>query len=218
MQERSRRNKPDSTERIKFLRDNTCLEHIEPDLRNGMWKILSSYSDVFHLPEEKFPQIRLTEHRIELTNNGPINAKSYGPPEVHKHEVKKQVSEMFNKKIIQHSDSPYNAPLWVVPKKIDATGKQKWRIVINFRRLNERIIQDAYPLPVIEDILNHLENAKFFSAFGLSVGFHQIPMNKESRKYTAFSTPGGHFEYNRMPFGLKNAPAAFQGMMAQALR
>ena len=72
---------------------------------------------------------------------------------------KKQVSEMLNKKIIQHSDSQYNALLWIVPKKINATGKQKWRIVIDFRRLNQRIIQDAYPLLVIEDILNHLENA-----------------------------------------------------------
>ena len=114
---------------------------------------------MFHLPGEELPQTRLTEHRIELTNNSPINAKSYRPPKVHKREIKKQVSEMLNKKIIQHSDSQYNALLWIVPKKINATGKQKWRIVIDFRRLNQRIIQDAYPLLVIEDILNHLENA-----------------------------------------------------------
>ena len=105
-----------------------------------------------------------------------------------------------------------------VSKKIDATGKQKWRIGIDLRRLNERIIQDAYPFLVIEDILDHLGNAKFFSAFDLSAGFHQIPMNKESRKYTAFSTPEGHFEYNKMPFGRKNASAAFQRMVDQALR
>ena len=126
------------------------------------------------------------------------------------HEIESQVKEMLAKGIIEKSNSPYNAPVWVVPKKQDASGKQKWRIVIDFRKLNEQTDLDAYPLPNIDEILDHLGNAKFFSALDLSSGFHQIPMNKDSKKYTAFSTPQGHFHYNRMPFGLKNAPATFQ--------
>ncbi|CAK9801713.1 Retrovirus-related Pol polyprotein from transposon 17.6 [Anthophora quadrimaculata] len=125
---------------------------------------------------------------------------------------------MLDKNIIEESDSPYNSPVWVVPKKADASGKQKWRIVIDFRKLNELIDQDAYPLPNIDDILSQLGNAKFFSALDLSSGFHQIPMDENSKTYTAFSTPQGHFHYNRMPFGLKNAPATFQRMMDTALR
>ena len=66
--------------------------------------------------------------------------------------------------------------------------------------------------------LHHLGNAKFFSALNLASGFHQIPMHPNSKKYTAFSTSDGHFQYNRMPFGLKNAPATFQRMMDTALR
>ena len=69
--------------------------------------------------------------------------------------------------------------------------------------------QDAYPLPVIEEILDQLGKAKFFSAFDLSSRFQHIPLSEESKKYTSFSTPEGHFEFNRMPFGLKNAPATF---------
>ena len=125
---------------------------------------------------------------------------------------------MLDKGIIEPSDSPYNSPVWVVPKKTDASGKQKWRIVIDFRKLNELTDQDAYPLPDIDNILSQLGNAKFFSALDLSSGFHQIPMNPESKKYTAFSAPQGHYHYNRMPFGLKNAPATFQRMMDTALR
>ena len=135
---------------------------------------------------------------------------------------------MLTKTVISPSDSPYNAPLWVVPKKRDASGKVIWRIVIYFRKLNEKSDHGAYPLPVyplpvyllpvIDDILDHLGNAKFLSAFNLSSGFHQIPMDENSKKCTSFSTPEGHFHFNRMPFGLKNAPASFQRMMDSALR
>lgn len=114
---------------------------------------------------------------------------------------------MINKNLIEESDSPYNSPVWVVPKKSDASEKQKWRIVIDFSKLNELTDQDAYPLPNIDDILSQLGNAKFFSALDLSSGFHQIPMDVTSKKYTAFSRPQGHFQYNRVLFGLKKRPS-----------
>ena len=98
--------------------------------------------------------------------------------------------------VIRDSSSPFNSPILVVPKKE----------------------QDAYPLPVIDEILDQLGKAKFYSVFDLTSGFHHIPLSEESKKYTAFSTTEGHFEFNRMPFGLKNAPATFQRMMDNALR
>ena len=73
--------------------------------------------------------------------------------------------------------------------------------------------QDAYPLPMIDDILDKLGRDKFFSAYDLLTGFHQIPMTEECKKYTAFSISQGHFEYNRMPFRLKIAPGTIQRMM-----
>lgn len=194
------------------------LDHIEQSLRQPIERILTRYISVFNLSTNSLPCTNLTEHTITLTQNKIINSKSYRPPEAHKEEIEKQMKEMLDKRIIEPSDSPYNSPVWVVPKKLDASGKQKWRIVIDFRKLNELTDQDAYPLPQIDDILSQLGNAKFFSALDLSSGFHQIPMNPDSKKFTAFSTPQGHFHYNRMPFGLKNAPATFQRMMDVALR
>ena len=89
---------------------------------------------------------------------------------------------MLSKGIIEESDSTYNAPVWVVPKKLDASGKRRWRILIDFRKLNELTEQDAYPLPNSDKILDYLGKAKFFSALDLSSGFHQIPVQKESKK------------------------------------
>ena len=82
-------------------------------------------------------------------------------------------------------------------------------MVVDFRDLNQRTIGDAYPLSNITDILDQLGGAMYFSVFDLA-GFHQIKMVPEDQWKTAFSTPGGHYEYKRMPMGLKNAPATFQ--------
>ena len=180
-------------EQISKFRQSIRTSHIEKGMREPIEKILIHYLDVFNLETDSLHCTNLAKHIITLRENKIINTKFYRPPECHKAEIEKQMKEMLSKNIIGALDSPYNSPVWVVPKKVDALGKQKWRIVIDFRRLNELTKQDAYPLPDIDDILSQLGNSKFFSALDLSSGFHQIPMDPESKKYTAFSTPQGHF-------------------------
>lgn len=82
-----------------------------------------------------------------------------------------------------------------------------------FSELNDKTVGDAYPLPNITEILDQLGSAKYFSIFDLASGFHQIRMHPDDSYKTAFSTPHGHYEFDRMPFGLKNALATFQRLM-----
>lgn len=89
--------------------------------------------------------------------------------------------------IIRHSESPWNAPLMVVPKKADAQGEKKWRVVIDFRELNRVTIKDAFPIPNIADILDQLGKSQYFSCLDLASGYHQVKMNPEDTEKTAFS-------------------------------
>lgn len=125
---------------------------------------------------------------------------------------------MLSDGIIVPSKSEWNFPLIVVPKKLDASGKRKWRICIDFRKLNDVTVGDSFPLPNIQDILDKIGKARYFSALDCASGYLQVPIVPEDQCKTAFSTPKGHFEYTRMPFGLKSAPATFQRMMNAVLR
>lgn len=102
-------------------------------------------------------------------------------------------------------------------KKMDASGEKKWRVVIDYRKLNEISIGDSYHLPNITEILDQLGYSKYFTTIDLTSGFHQIPMNPQDASKTAFSVPSGHYHFNGMPFGLKNAPATFQRLMITVL-
>ena len=206
-----------SSSRIKRLKTFINTDHLNEEETEHVQNILEEYEDCFHLPEEKLKFTTMAKHSIPTTDNMPIYVKQYRYPPVHKEEIDKQVTKLLEDEVITPSTSPYNAPLWIVPKKSTADGQRKWRMVIDFRKLNEKTVGDAYPLPNIVEILDQLGSAKYFSVFDLAQGFHQIPMDPDDQAKTAFSTPYGHYEYQRMPFGLKNAPATFQRLMDNVL-
>jgi hypothetical protein len=107
--------------------------------------------------------------------------------------------------------------LLIVSKKTGASGEKKWRLVVDFRKLNEKTIGDEYPLPDINEILDQLGQSKYFSCLDMVMGYHQIELMEEDKEKTAFSTKNGHWEYKRLPFGLKTAPSTFQRMINTVL-
>ena len=104
-----------------------------------------------------------------------------------KGEIQNQIQKLLDDKIIKPSISPYSSPVWLVPKKTDPFGKKKFRMFIDYRKLNEKTVEDKYPLPRIGEILENLGKCCYFSTVDLAQGFHQIKMHPELIEKTAFT-------------------------------
>jgi hypothetical protein len=107
--------------------------------------------------------------------------------------MRRQVEGLRREEIIRKSNSPWNSPLLIVPKKTDAAGGKKWRLVIDYRKVNENTVGDTYPLPDVKEILDQLGQAKHFSCIDMVMGYHQIDVAEQDRAITAFNTQEGNW-------------------------
>lgn len=187
--------------------DKNPLNNFDTDLDNHNVKrleeIIQKFSHCFD-DDSRVGECEVVM-KIELTTEVPFYYRPYRMSLKEQKIVRDIVQNLIDKDIIEPSNSPYASPVILIPKK-----SGDYRMCIDYRQLNKLTKKDRYPLPVIQDQLDRLSNEKWFTKLDLAAGFHQIKMHPDSRKYTAFVTPFGQFQYKRMPFGLANAPAVFQ--------
>lgn len=206
--------------RASLLRQQLRTEHLNAEEKGAVLEVCAEYGDVFHLPGDKLTHTSTVKHSIPIApehQGKVVNARPYRIPEAQKVVLREQIEQMLEDDIIVESKSAWNAPLLLVPKKADASGKQKWRIVVDYRKLNDITVGDAFPLPHISEILDQLGQAKYFSTLDLASGYYQILTDEKDREKTAFSSNYQHYEYKRMPMGLKGAPGCFQRLMNTVL-
>lgn len=149
---------------------------------------------------------------IKLHDTTPVSYRPRPLAYAERVHLKQIIQNLKDDDIISNSCSEYASPVVLVKKK-----NGDLRLCVDYRDINKKVVKDKYPLPRIQDQIDALCGAKYFTTLDMQSGFHQILIEQEYRHLLAFITPDGHFEYNRMPFGFVNAPACYQRAIDKAL-
>jgi len=176
-----------------------------------IYEMLKDTQDVFGKNGE-VGRAHVEPHRIELTDETPIWHRPNQLPEPVDEDVRTQCKELMALDILEHSDSSWSSRIVPVRKK-----DGQLRICIDYRKLNSVTKPDRFPMPNLCDSVYAAHGMKYFSIIDLVKGYYQIELDKDSRKYTAFSTSHEHYQFKRVSFGLKNSGIAFQRSMQQIL-
>lgn len=176
--------------------------------RGHLKQLVEKNADIFSQHPMDFGHTKTMQHEIPLIDPKPFRLPYRKIPPSQWQDVRKLLKDMEEAGVIRPSKSPYASPIVVVVKKDGSL-----RICVDYRRLNSCSTRDAFPLPRIEDALEALGQAKYFSTLDLTSGYWQVEVAEHDKHKTAFTTPMGLYEANRMPFGLQNAPSTFQRLM-----
>jgi transposase InsO family protein/predicted aspartyl protease len=175
-------------------------------------ELLEQNAEIFATEEKPFGHTDLVQHDVITTTEMPIKQAVRRPPFHMREAANKEVTKMLDAGIIEPSNSPWASPVVLVKKKDGSL-----RYCIDYRKLNSVTQKDSYPLPRIDDSLDSLGKAKYFSTLDLASGYWQIGLTEEAKLKSAFCSTSGLYQFRVMPFGLTNAPATFQRLMERVL-
>ncbi len=176
-------------------------------------EVLADFAHIFAQSTSGTSVTNLITHRIETGDHPPLVAPIRRYSHYESAVMEAEVKKMLKSDIVRPSTSSWCFAPLLVPK---VSGE--FRFCIDFRPINNITTRDHFPLPRIDDLLNQLKDACFFSTLDLVNGYWQIPIDEDHKQKTAFRTPFGQFEFNVMPFGLMNAPSTFQRLMNIVLK
>ena len=190
-----------------WLAGLTLEDEVRPNL--DLPRVVCEYEDVFLDELPGLPLQRVVDFGIELhPGTSPFFMTPHRMALVELQELRVQLQEPLDKGFIRPSTSPWGTPI-LFSKKKDKT----LRLCIDYIQLNKVTIKNRYPLPKINDLFDLLRGARVYSKIDLHTGYHQLRVRETDIPKTAFRTRYGHFEFTVMPFGLKNALAAFMDLM-----
>lgn len=184
--------------------------HIPEKYQSDISGIFEEFSDLFTDELTKATTVT-TQHKINLTDNTPVNIRPYPMSPDKKKILYEQVQEMLEAGVIESSTAPYSSPPVIVERP-----NKKPRFCVDYRKLNEKTQDEASTLPKIYETIKDFGDATIFTLLDLKSGYWQVPMHPDSKPYTTFTTPdGAAYQFTVMPFGLKTAPSTFQNLMAR---
>lgn len=176
--------------------------------RKALIPVLNEFSDIFSISQNDIGLTNMVHHEIDTGSAGPIACQYRRIPFGLEEKVDQLIQELADKNIIRPSQSPWNAPLVVIPKK-----NGDLRLTVDYRKLNSMTKRPIFPIPDANQLFDTLNGSALFTTLDLSSGYYNVPMKEEDIGKTAFSTRTNHWEFIRMPMGISTAPATFQRLM-----
>ena len=213
---------PLTMERRNRIREAAKLDHLSKEDADKYLKLLFKYHDVISISEFELGACVVGEHRIPLNCEKTAIFQPQFPLALeHIKEIQRQVKEWTKLGIVSRCESEFNSPLFVVKKKTPEGQPQKWRIVQDFRKINQQTLPSNLRLPLISECLDKIgkQRAEVFTSLDLRSGFYQIPLAEKDKKKTAFWVQDfGQFCWERAPQGLSFMPFSFQRIMERIFR
>ena len=196
------------------LREKVDLSasNLSKEEENDVYRMLIDINGVLSRSDDDIGCAQVTPHKIRLSNDTPIWQKPRTFAQPVNSEIEQQCSELLAADIIELSDSHWSSPC-VPVRKPDGS----LRLCVDYRMVNNRTITEKFPMPNLNHCLYKASNMKWYTKLDLVRGYYQIPIDDSSKQLTAFSTPQNHYQFKRLPFGLKNAGIAFQKTMQTIL-
>ena len=199
---------------LQVLFEEACSDgSLTQEEQDQFRHLLIDYAATFSVNDDDLGLTTLTEHAIETGEARPVKQAPRRPPMALVAEEKKAIDKLLRQGVIRKSNSPWASPIVLVQKKNGDV-----RPCVDYRKLNQVTIKDAYPLPRIQECLDSLSGSVIFSTLDMTAGYNQIPIREKDISKTAFVSRHGLFEFCTAPFGLTNMPATFQRVMELALR
>ena len=176
-------------------------------------RLLFKYKHVFSVDDTDIGNTNIITHRINTKSDKIVYRRQYRHSEDQHRQIEEEVEKLLECGVIKPSMSPYNNPVLMVPKK----EKGKWRFCLDCRYINDLIEDQYFPIPRIDDVISSLSGATIFSVVDQTSGYHQVELEEESSDMLAFSTRKGHYQYTRLPMGLRGSGMTFQKMVTLLL-
>ena len=197
---------------IQAVSDISLSEDLQPEQKEEFRNMLLRHLPVISRGDEDVGECADTPIKIHLYDETPIfqRPRRFSPPITEA--IEQQCQELHSLDIIEPSISPWSSPVVPVIKP-----DKSIRLCVDYRKLNKVTIADRFPMVNLADSVFGLHGIKYFTSLDLVRGYYQLPLHEDSKKFTAFSTAYGHWQFKRLSFGLKNAPAVFQREMQRIL-
>ena len=205
-------------------------KHISSETRTAFEQLCEKYDDIISKNSGDIGKTMLIEMEIDTGNHPPVASKPYTLPLKHYEWVQREIETLKRAGIIERSISPWASPVVIVPKKSAPGEPPRRRMCINYRRLNKLQPEvtkadggkgciSLIPLPKIDELYAKLKGFKVFSSLDLRSGYYHIGLTESAKPKSAFVISSlGKYQFNRVPFGLAQAPAYFQKLINDMLR